>query len=281
MGQLTKEEPELRPAPFTLHRPLSLEDASLLAQKGALPLAGGQALLQDLRQRNCTPSDIINLGQIADLSEEITIRENYVHIGAKATVKNLIDDNTVSEYMPWLNQASQKLGDVQIRNFATVVGNVCWSDPRANLAIALLASQAKILIFESSGDIARLNLKEFFTGFRKNVLRNRIAIALEVPLLSKLKGIYLEFSRQPQDLALVNMAAVREKHSQSINLIVGGILERPIQVESKLDDPFEKIAECIRSSGVNRLQDQFASYDHKISILSALTDTAKETLKVI
>ncbi len=263
----------MRPAPFILHQPRSIGEAIKLAKKGATPLAGGQSLLQELRQRSLSPTEILTIGKIADLSETISFDKTALQIGARVTVRKLLEDQQVKQYYPWLNEAAGKLGDVQVRNFATVVGNVCWSDPRANLAVALLASDAKILILNECCETEHTNLKDFFVGFRKNTLGNRIACGIEVPYVPDQEGTYVEFSRQPQDLALVNLGAVSQ--GLSTRLAVGGFQTRPILMEIDSNTPIGRIIDRVKKFDGEPLKDQFMSYEHKINILETLLLKAK------
>ena len=267
----------MRPAPFILHQPQSIREAVNLATKGVIPLAGGQSLLQELRQRNLSPAEILTIGKIADFSETISFDKTSLQIGPRVTVKQLLEDQQVKQYYPWLREAARKLGDVQVRNFATVVGNVCWSDPRANLAVALLASGAKILVLNENCKTEHTNLNDFFVGFRKNTLGKRIASGIEVPYVPNQKGIYLEFSRQPQDLALVNLGVVSQ--GLSTRLTVGGVQTRPILLGIESNTPIDHIIDRVKKFDGEPLKDQFMSYEHKINILETLILKAKKVIQ--
>ena len=233
-------------------------------------MAGGQALVQDMRLRNSAPAEIINLRQIREISKKISLKHDSLTIGAKVTVAELLKDKTILERLPILSEAARRLGDVQIRNFATVVGNVCWSDPRANLAVALLACKAKITVIEDNGTLTKIDLEDFFSGFRENILDRRIATEIEVPLSEKNVGAYLEFSRQPLDLALVNIAMVTTPSDKGNCIAIGGIFNRPLRIKISKRDLTEEIIRKIENNNSPLLEDQFASPSHKIDILRAL-----------
>ena len=267
----------MRPARFILHQPQTIREAVNLAKEGIIPLAGGQSLVPELRQRNWSPAEIFSIAKVADLSETISFSETSLNIGARVTVKQLLENQQVKQYYPWLREAASKLGDVQVRNFATVVGNVCWSDPRANLAVALLASDAKILILNENYGIEPTNLNDFFTGFRKNTLGSRIACGIEVPYVPNRDGTYMEFSRQPQDLALVNLGAVSQ--NLSIRLVVGGLRSRPILIEIDNNTTVEQIIQRVKEYDGQPFKDQFISYEHKINLVEMLFLKAKQVLQ--
>lgn len=260
----------MRPARFNFHQTTSLKEACSLSKQGAIPMAGGQALVQDMRLRNCAPAEIINLRQIDEISQKISFKHNSLIIGAKVTVTELLEDKNVLERIPVLSEAARKLGDVQIRNFATVVGNVCWSDPRANLAVALLACRAKITVMEENSTLAKIDLNDFFSGFRKNVLNGRIATEIEVPLSERNVGAYLEFSRQPQDLALVNVAMASASLERGNFIAIGGIFNRPIRIEISKTNLIDELIKKIEDYNSPYLDDQFATLSHKLDVLRAL-----------
>ena len=94
----------------------------------------------------------------------------------------------------------------------------------------------------------------------------------------KNSGIYLEFSRQPQDLALVNVAAVADATKKSVVIAVGGLFERPIRIEADFSDPLDNIVGEIKISKNDVFEDQFASIEHKFDILRELIKKATRTL---
>lgn len=220
----------MRPAAFNYTRPATLADALRAMAAGAVPLAGGQSLLQAMRLRAATPHAVVDLAGIAELSDEIALDEETLTIGARVTHAALIEHGLIASEMPWLREAAQALGDVQVRNLGTVLGNVCWADPRANMAVALLASDAVVTaVAPSHGEtVDRIALADFFTGFRSHALNGRLATRIELKRLPGARGAYLEFSRQRQDLALVNVCVLRAPGLARV--AVGGIDPMPVRL---------------------------------------------------
>jgi carbon-monoxide dehydrogenase medium subunit len=220
----------MRPAAFTYSRPANLADALRALAAGAVPLAGGQSLLQAMRLRAATPRAIVDLAGVAELSDAMTVDGESITIGARVTHAALLEHAFVSDELPWLRAAAHSLGDVQVRNLGTVLGNVCWADPRANMAVALLASDALVTaVAPSHGEtVDRIALGDFFTGFRSHALNGRLATSIELPHPRGARGAYLEFSRQRQDLALVNVCVVRG--AGHARVAVGGIDPMPVRL---------------------------------------------------
>ena len=220
----------MRPAAFTYTRPATLADALRALAAGAVPLAGGQSLVQAMRLRSATPRAVVDLAGVAELSDAISISDEVITIGAHVTHAALLEHALVINELPWLHEAAQALGDVQVRNLGTVLGNVCWADPRANMAVALLACDAVVTaVAPSHGELVdRIALADFFTGFRSHALNGRLATSIELRRQPGARGHYLEFSRQRQDLALVNVCVVRDKRQARV--AVGGIDPMPVRL---------------------------------------------------
>jgi len=218
----------MRPAPFDYLKPASLTDALAAIARGATPLAGGQSLLQAMRLRAAEPAALVDLNGVAELGRTIEWTGATMDVGALVTHATFLADARVTSEFPWLHAAVRALGDVQVRNLGTVLGNVCWADPRANMLVALLASDAVVRL-RAPEDTAerRLPLADFVTGFRSTALGRGLALGLEVPRLPA-HGVYLEFSRQRQDLALVNVCVVRAPGHARV--VVGGVHRQPLRL---------------------------------------------------
>jgi carbon-monoxide dehydrogenase medium subunit len=224
----------MRPAPFEYLRPATLAEALAAMAAGAVPLAGGQSLLPALRQRDATPTALVDLAAIAELDDAIRLAGNSLYLGARVTHAALAADPVITRHCPWLAEAALALGDVQVRHRGTVVGNVCWADPRANLVVACAAMNGVVLVAAADASAApvRLPLADFFTGFRRTALAGRLAIGLHLDLpTGALRGCYLEFSRQRQDLALVNCCVVCDPQAGYFRVAVGGIAEVPVRLQ--------------------------------------------------
>ena len=267
----------MRPAPFELFRPESLGDALTALAAGAEPLAGGQSLLQSMRLGRSQPEKIVDLSQLDCLSNEIRQDSEFVSIGARVTHRQLAEDAMLEAQFPWLCEAARLIGDVQVRNLGTTLGNVCWADPRANMAVAMLASEAQVTILKEPTDPIKetLPLDEFFTWFRATVLRDSLAQSLLVPPAPNARGVYLEFSRQPQDLAIVNVCAVTTAHG--LRIALGGIAPIPIrnvelEAEGQSNSSVSDIAQLLYND--ERCQpprDSFGSREYKLHVAAELT----------
>ncbi len=267
----------MRPSSFDLTQPTSLLEAAALARNGAVLLGGGQALIQAMRLRTAQPPAVVDLKKVADLSRDIKTVDGAIRIGALVTVASLLASATVAERLPMLYEAAGRLGDVQVRNRATVVGNVCWADPRANLAVALVAYDAVLTVSDGTQE-RRQKVVEVFAGFRSLALApGEIVTAVDVPVFDVAEpAAYLEFSRQRNDLALVNMAVVRKAWGRYV-VAAGGLAQTPLrltEVEFLLAEgatpSMQALKAAVASSPLSSLGDPFGSMDYKVHVGTVL-----------
>src|ERR1017187_9422717 len=109
---------------FQLHQALSLDEATRLVASGAKPLAGGQDLLTELKDYLVTPDSLVNLKGIPGLAK-LTIDAKEARLGALLTLREIEHSPEISSRFPALAQAAHSVGSVQIRNLATLGGNLC------------------------------------------------------------------------------------------------------------------------------------------------------------
>lgn len=269
----------MRPAPFDYEEPTDLRQAFQGLKKG-VPFAGGQSLMPALRMRQLEVNSLISLEKIVGLKKKITYTTNHIQLGALTTIRDLLDCHVIRQELPWLSEAASKLGDVQVRNLATVVGNICWSDPRANMSIALLASQAEVIAVDKNLKERFIPIEKFFIGFQKNVLNNELVTCIKLPRNINNSGCYKEFSRQPNDLALVNVCVIRT--TEHVVAAVGGTSNIPLLIRLKSKEDTNKAAEISKMLSKHKHEfesDQFGSDVYKLELAENLISQTLKTLE--
>ncbi|HEY4164345.1 MAG TPA: FAD binding domain-containing protein, partial [Dongiaceae bacterium] len=124
---------------FEYHRPNSLADAAKVlgsASDGKL-IAGGQTLLPTLRARLAEPSDVIDLGAIAEL-KGIKVEGDGITIGAMTTHAEVAHSADVKKTIPALAKLAGGIGDEQVRHRGTIGGSLANNDPAADYPAAVL-----------------------------------------------------------------------------------------------------------------------------------------------
>jgi len=130
---------------FEYHRPKTVAEAvSLLqgASDGKL-LAGGHTLIPTLKQRLASPSDIIDLGAIAEL-KGVRQEGDRLIIGALTTYSEVVESETARTMIPALAQLASHIGDSQVRNRGTIGGSIANNDPASDYPAAVLGLNATV-----------------------------------------------------------------------------------------------------------------------------------------
>lgn len=198
--------------PFSYFSPRTLREAiELLVAHGqeAKIWAGGTDLLVEMKEGILAPQYVIDLKDIPALNQ-IKPENQYLKIGALATIHEVEIHPSVREYAGMLAQAASLLGSLQIRNKGTIGGNLCHASPAADLASPLLALDARVRMIGKNGERAE-NLEKFFVGPGITTLKpDEILTEIQVPIPPPgSAGFYLKFSpRKAMDLALVAVATL-------------------------------------------------------------------------
>ena len=155
---------------FDYIRPGNMADAiaALKANDEPYLLAGGTDLLIGLKTRTVKPQCLIDLKGIPDL--DAIQYDNGFKLGALTTVRDIEVSPLIREKIPVLSEAAATLGSIQIRNRATVGGNLCHGSPAADMAAILLAMNSKVEI--ATGNGARtIELDQFFSAPNQTALK--------------------------------------------------------------------------------------------------------------
>jgi len=184
------------------------EAVHALSRPGAMALAGATDLIPALRRAEIRPRLLVNLKRLRSLTGVRRIRAG-IRIGALTLVADLLECDLVAEYAPLLAEVAAGFGSPQIRNVATIGGNLCTAAPSADLALPLLALDTQAEVRGPEG-VRRMEICEFFRGANKTALRRgELLTALVVPSAPARSGTgYAKLTgRQAMDLALAAAAA--------------------------------------------------------------------------
>lgn len=197
---------------FSYERPESLDEAlRVLVAHGsdAEILAGGTDLVIAMRDRYSQPKVVIDIKRIGELYPSLVWDGDTVTLSATATMTDVVDDEQINRHFPALMEAAVVVGSVQIRNRATLLGNICNGSPAADTAPPLLAYDAVIIVAGPEGT-RRVPIDSFIVGPGRTDLRDgEIAIALELTVPTRATGSAYErmTRRKGTDLASVTLCA--------------------------------------------------------------------------
>ena len=174
---------------FSYARPATVDEAVALLSEhdGARALAGGQTLLNVMKQRAASPDVLVDLGALEEL-RTIAVSGSVLEIGAMATLTALMGSSEVEVTRPILAEVAATVADVQVRNRGTLGGNICVNDPTNHFPPLLAALDASMTIRGSGGE-RTITAEEFFVGvFETAVREGELLTRITVPASGKGAG---------------------------------------------------------------------------------------------
>jgi carbon-monoxide dehydrogenase medium subunit len=203
----------------------SISDAleTLIHAEGpARLIAGGSDLLLDLQQGRHPPvHTLVDITRIPDLNR-LEIRQGALFIGAAVPLSRVTASPLVSAHAQALQEASGLIGGPQVRNSATLGGNVSHALPAGDGAIALLAMDAQALVASLEGQ-RHLSLIELYRGAGQSALRPQgdLLVGFYLPLRLGAQGSAFRRVMRPQGvaIAILNMAAWIERDGETVRSV--------------------------------------------------------------
>ena len=183
---------------FKYHRAASVEDAAARMKGEAKLLAGGQSLVQTMKLRLASPSDIIDLGNLKDLAG-IKSDGKTVTIGAMTRHADVEHSAEVKKAIPALAMLAGMIGDRQVRAMGTIGGSLANNDPAADYPAAALGLAATIVTNKR-----KLSADEFFKGMFTTALQaGEIITAVSFPVPKR--AAYTKFKNPASRFAIVGV----------------------------------------------------------------------------
>jgi CO/xanthine dehydrogenase FAD-binding subunit len=197
---------------FEYHQPKNLKEVfEILDHHGAQArlLAGGTDLLVKMKKKLMSPDHIVSLEGIGDLLE-IYISDGRISLGSMVTAAALAQNRTVAMHLPGLGRGAACLGSPQVRNRATIGGNLCTARPAADLPPPLMVMDASVVL-ESTGGRRVVPLEQFFRGpgeTMSNAEEVMTSITVDQPEPGTGGGYIKLGLRRALEISIVNVAAV-------------------------------------------------------------------------
>lgn len=219
---------------FDYLRPKSLEEALHLKKSipDAMFISGGTDIMVQIKNNELQPPALISLRSIPELSK-ITINRN-TKIGAVATISDILQDEELGSSYSTLIKAAKRLGSIQIRNVATIGGNLCNCSPCADMALPLLVLEAKVHI-QSSGRSREIPISKLFIGPGESCLSSGeilTAVLLDPPRRN-VKSAFLKMGRVKMDLAIASVAVLLEMEEErcvKARIAAGSVAPVPLRL---------------------------------------------------
>ncbi|MGN6731671.1 MAG: FAD binding domain-containing protein [Candidatus Binatia bacterium] len=281
-----------RTEPFEFYQPATLQEASrLLREKGpgGRFLAGGTDLVIAMKEKGLLPNYIVDLKRVPALSGIRQNPDGSISLGALTTMYEIETSPLIKKKFHFLAQSAAEVGSIQIRNRATIGGNMCNATPSADTAPALIALGASAKI--SGGAGARsISLEEFFKAPGQTVLSaDEILTEIIIPRTpAGLVGEYIKFSpREMMDLAYVGVAVAYDFEPQKrtcagVRIVLGAVAPTPIRAKraeatvegQALSESLAEKAGNIAAEEAKPISDVRSTADYRRAMVAAMTKRA-------
>ena len=271
---------------FEFFEPTTLAEASrLFAQEHTQLLAGGTDIVIGMKALTETPQSVISLQKIPGLAGITTEADNSISVGAMAKAREIELSADIRQHHTALAEGAAEIGSIQIRNLATIGGNIAHASPAADTVAGLLVADAQVDIASADGERS-IPIDELFTGPGQTVLAPG-EIITRFRLLSPSSGShYIKHKiREVMDLAFIGVAA-------SVNLENGVITDARIGLAAVAPTPIrateaenllngnELTAELLAQAGeaaaaaASPISDLRCSAEHRSEMVDVLTRRA-------
>ncbi len=269
---------------FDLLLPESVTDAiSMLSthKENSAVMAGGTDLLVAFKF-DYAVDNVISLALVSGLDELSYDANQGLTIGAKVTITQILKSDVVKEHYPALWQAAKVFATPQIRNSATILGNILRASPAGDCSLALYALGGKLTLQNSSGQ-REVDLDDFWLSYGVTAKNSdELAISLQVPAPSLgQKSAFRRMTRTTEDLSKLNAAVSLQMDGDvctNARVAMGCVaptLVRLPKVEDILkgatitDDLLKEISTLVASE-INPIDDIRSSADYRLKVAGIL-----------
>ena len=270
------------PAAFDYVRAESADAAiAQLAEHGddAKLLAGGMSLIPLMKLRLATPTVIVDVGRVRDLSY-VRDAGDHIAIGALTRHRDVETDDLLARECGVIRAVAAQVGDNQVRHRGTIGGSVAHGDPASDLPAALLALDATFVVKGPAGE-REIASSDFFQGFLETALApDELLCEIRVPKTGPNGFAFEKFNRRAQDFAIVGVVAARTGAGTRVGLInMGSTPLRAGAVEHALAQGASAAdAAAVAADGTEPTADLNATADYREHLARVLVRRALEAL---
>ena len=258
---------------FEYHRPASSKDALGLAAKKSEGryLAGGQSLVQAMKLRLSSPTDLIDLGTIKDLAG-IKVSGSAVEIGAMTRHADVAGSKDVQKAIPALAALAGIIGDRQVRHMGTIGGSLANNDPAADYPAAVLGLGATITTSKR-----KIEADKFFKGLYETALEaGELITSVSFPVPKR--AVYMKFKNPASRFAIVGVFVADFGGKARVGVTgAGPSAFRQAEMEKALSAKFAADAVAgikVKPEGLNN--DLHASPEYRAHLITVMAKRAVE-----
>jgi carbon-monoxide dehydrogenase medium subunit len=257
---------------FKYHRPPSVADAASLASRGeAKILAGGQTLVQTMKLRLASPSDLVDLGAIRELAG-IKASGSEITIGAMTRHAEVAGSADVKRAIPALAALAGMIGDRQVRAMGTLGGSVANNDPAADYPAAVLGLGATVVTNKR-----KIAADDFFKGMFETALQpGEIITSVSFPVAKR--AAYMKFKNPASRFAIVGVFVAETSGGVRVAVTgAGPCVFRQKDMEKALGAKFDPSSVAgIRQTAGGLNTDLHASAEYRAHLVTVMARRAVE-----
>ena len=269
--------------------PTSLAEACALLAKHqgkAMVLAGGTDLVPQMKKRAATPEYLIGLKNIPKLDYIEFTKTGGLRIGALATLESILNSPVIKTNYPVLAEAIGRMATVQVRNLATLGGNLCNASPAADSGPPLLVLEAVMKLTGTKGE-RTVPLETFFKCPGQCTLEpGEILTEIQVPPPPAHSGaVFIKLSRTFVDLSQICAAALviaKNGVCQEARIALGAVAPTPMRAHKaeevvrgkKLTTALLEQAGVTASTEARPISDVRSSAEYRVEMVKVLTRNA-------
>lgn len=224
----------------TYHVPKTIEEFFSITGKldNSTVIAGGTDLYVSINAGRLRPENLVDITRIEGLAA-ITVLPELIRIGSQARISRIIEHKELVSTYPIFKTMGDLVASRQIRNTATIAGNIANASPIGDFSVLLLALGASVELQSSKGKRS-ISLSDFFISYKKTALqKHEIITAVVIPVRPSMYVFFEKSSkRKAVDIASVNSCCAVELNSGKIIsflIAFGGIAPIPVVVTDTYD----------------------------------------------
>ena len=258
---------------FALARPDTLQEALALLSDDKVPYCGGTELLLAMKVGLQRPETLVDVKRVPEL-RGVRSSHGELVIGGASTHDELSRDALVREVLPLLAEVEAHVGNARVRVQGSIGGNLCFAEPKSDVATTLIALDASVTLQSSSGRRTLL-VRDFVVGpYFADKEPGELLIDVRIPLVATRRGAYVKF--QVTERPTVGVAVVQDTETGACRVVVGAVGEIPVWRDwaSVADIDVEEL-----SSAVDPVEDLTGSERYKRHLTAVFVRRALRDLE--
>lgn len=259
--------------PFSLQRPETIDEALRVISEDAVPYAGGTELLLAMKAGLLRPATLVDVKRITSMSL-IEAGTDPILIGGSVTHQQAQRNPGIRSNLPVLAEVLGKVGNPRVRSVGTLGGNLCFAEPKSDVATILIALGAQVVLVSRDGERS-VDVEDFVIGPYTTIRRDgEILTEIRVPL-GRSRAVYMKY--QTMERPTVGVAGSIGSEGE-VRVVVGAVSGAPHLFSA---ERLEDMSSQEISNGVEIIPDLTGSVRYKRHITQLYVDRVLNALETV